>query len=261
MKNLKSVITIAFVLSVLFGMSSCSRDEFAVVYVSNVPVYCEESDSSEVIGTMSSGQLYKINSNKFNGWQIIDYYGQPGYINTSHTRIVDENGDTIWLTIYLFKGLLIFIGIAVAIAAVVMLFSLIMSGIMVVLGILLSVAGFAVGLGAIAWPIGYFITGDADATIKFIIGGVVIGVIIGIVRAIKNPFGESLRGFQSTKDAYNYAANEQRKRDEEHERWRRNTYSIELDNGRRATKLLDGTIMCEDGTAYDDNGDGTYTKR
>lgn len=256
MKLFKNSIVLLFALSLIITITGCSSDNrFIGSPYSDLPVYAEDSENSTMVGTLYKGQKAKVIHENWNDWTKIEFNGGEAYIYGANAELIDENGERIWLSKGLIKGLGIGIGAIVAIGLAFAIIGLIFSGIAFLFGLLMSIIGYVVGFAGIGWILGYFVTHDFESTIRWITGGAILGVIVGIVKIVLNPSAASASGIKSASEAYSDYKRKEANREAEETRRRNEEYPLEID-GVGAKRLADGTILDEKGNKWADDGYG-----
>ena len=228
-------------------ITSCSSDNrYLQCLHGQASVYSEEDENGSVIGYLSEGETVEITEEEWNGWFKVDYNGSEGYVIASNTKIIDENGEQIWMTKSLFRGLGIAVGIIILIGLALALFALIAAGIAFIIGLIMRIIAFAAGGAFLGWILGYAASGDTESTFKFICAGAIIGTVIAIVRIIMHPSKESDAGLDTAADAVKSAKmNNLKKEAKEAE-----DYPYMLSDGTRVRKDVDGNWIGQDGKKY-----------
>lgn len=207
------------------------------------PVYMEEEDNASIVGTIGCGERVVLLSEGWNEWYKVEYNGSEAYIHEGDYSIEDENGEKIWMTKGLFKGLGYFIGIIILIGLALAIFALIASGIVFIFGILMKLLGYIVTGAALGWILGYAVSKDTNTTFHWIVGGVIIGTIIGIVKYIKSPSKMSDAGLNDVSKMVNDAR--KRKAQEAKE------FPYELPDGTRVRRIGDKKGIDKNGIEHD----------
>lgn len=223
-------------------------------------IYSEEDNQSQVIAIVPEGVRIHVISEGWGDWYKVQYNGTEGYVYAENCPLVDSNGETIWMRKAFLKGVGFIVGIIILIGLAIALISLVFAAITFLVGLLLRLAFWALGFGALGFILGYFFTADWDGTSKWIVAGAIIGAVIGIIRMIKDPIGESVQGIKTAKDSYNDYQQKEALREMEAAKRREEDYPLEMEDGTRAKRMFDGTLLDEKGREFVDNCDGTATQ-
>ena len=248
MKGKRFIVCFSIVLLVL---TSCTGDRYLTSISTEIPIYSEDNDSSMVIGTMYPRQdTLLLLSESWDGWMKVQYNDGEGYVNSDNTKFLDKNGEQVWFTKTLFKGLGmgagVLLGIALAIGLVCLAIGLLYYAVVFIVGIVMRLLGYVVAAAIAGGLLGLlFCQGDMQLLFKFAGIGAVIGIVIGIIMILKNPVQEALAGADSAVDAYADYKKEN---------------TVILEGGIKAKRNHDGTITDENNQRWHDNGTGTFTK-
>ena len=211
------------------------------------------------MGTLYKKEKAKVIHEGWNDWVKIEFHGGEAYIYGANAELIDENGERIWLSKGLIKGLGIGIGVIAAIGLALALISLVFAGLAFLFGLLMSILVYIAGFGGLGWILGYFITHDMEKTINWIVGGIIVGIIVGLVKIIINPSKASASGIKAASDAYKDSKRKEAIREAEESRRRNEDYPLEIGD-LRAQRQFDGTILDEKGGRWVENNDGNVTK-
>lgn len=260
MENLKYHFFVLSMISLMLLCMGCSSENRYIGNpYSDLPVYAEDNDNSAQVGTLYKKDSAKVIHEGWNDWVKIEFHGDEAYIYGANAELIDEKGERIWITKGLLKGLGIGVGVVLAIGLALALIGLVFAGLAYLFGLLMSIIVYVVGFAGLGWILGYFITHDTESTFKWIAGGAILGVIVGIARIIMNPSKASASGIKAASDAYNDYKRKEAIREAEEIKRRDEEYPLEID-GARARREIDGTILDEKGRRWVDNGDGSGTQ-
>lgn len=260
MTKFKSSILLSFMTFLMLLCMGCNSDSrYVGSPYTDITIYAENNENSEKIGVLYKGQKAKVIHEGWDDWYKIEFNGGEAYINGVNIGMIDENNERIWLSKGLFKGLGIGIAVLLAIGIAFILIAIVFRGLAFLFGLIMSVIVYIIGFAICGGVLGFYITHDASSTFKWIAGGAILGLIIGIVRMIFKPLEASSSGIKSVSNAYKDIKRRVEIREAEDAQRRDEEYPLEIE-GTRAQRLIDGTILDEKGERWRDNGDGTVSK-
>lgn len=248
--NIRRITYYICIATTLMLASCSSEDRFVYNRLDEpLPIHSEENEESPIISSVPYDDAAYLISEGWNGWCEVEYEGVEGFIPEGGYAIVDEYGEKILITKGFIKALGIFIGVIILIGLALALIALVFAGIAYIFGILMQISIYVIVGAFLGWILGYAITKDTNSTFVCIGIGAGIGLIIGLIRTIMHPNKMSDAGLKTARDMAKHAKKKQQEREAEERR----DYPLELPDGTRVRRTGYGKAVDRQGKEYDIN--------